>query len=484
MAIVLRGMTAEETAWLTDAMVRSGRRVDLSDPWAGRRWGSTAPAASATRSRSCWRRWSPPAAWSCPRCRDAASATPAAPSTSSSRFPASGSALSADEFVAVLREVGCAIVGQTADIAPADKVLYALRDVTATIESVPLISASVMSKKIAEGSQALVLDVKCGRGAFMKTPAQALELARSLVAIGTANGVRTEAFVTAMDGPLGRTVGNALEIGECLEVLDGAGPADLRALVETLAARAVELAGRGRRTPARRGRMVRGGTRRRTGAGDAAGDGRRAGRRSGGDRRSGPVAAGPARRDVAAPAGRHGRRRRRRARSAGRRCCSGAGRARVGDPVDHAAGIRLRVGPGDRVAEGAPLLELHHNDAAGLAEARALAAEAVAFGSPPPPAGAGAGVGPPRWRDGALMTPSAHDGSAARQPETPICRIAWLQPRPSCAVAACDGADVAVVLGSGLGAFADRLERRRTRAVRRRFRTGRRRRWSATPACW
>ena len=139
--------------------------------------------------------------------------------------------------------MGCCLISQTKDIAPADKKLYALRDVTATIESIPLISSSVMSKKIAEGSDALVLDVKCGSGAFMKTADQARSLAQSLVAIGRANGMRTEAFITSMDAPLGNAVGNALEIAECVETLQGKGPADLEAVVVRLASRMVELGG-------------------------------------------------------------------------------------------------------------------------------------------------------------------------------------------------------------------------------------------------
>jgi pyrimidine-nucleoside phosphorylase len=380
MAIVLRGMSPGETADLTDAMVRSGRRVDLSSlarPTVGKHsTGGVGDKVSIVLA---------PAVAACgavmPKMSGRGLGHTGGTLDKLESIPGFRVALSAEEFVGVLGRVGCAIVGQTADIAPADKVLYALRDVTATIESVPLISASVMSKKLAEGSRALVLDVKCGRGAFMKTLDEALELARSLVAIGTAHGVRTEAFVTGMDGPLGRAVGNALEIAECVEVLNGGGPDDLRALVETLGARAVELAGcatgpddalakikavlaDGRAREVLRAMVAAQG-------GDVAVIDDPAGL---------PRAArvttvvAPAEAVVAAVD----------AEAIGRAAVLlGAGRDRAGDPVDHAAGIRVEVRPGDRVERGAVLLALHYNDNARIEAARTLAESAIAFGTPP-----------------------------------------------------------------------------------------------------
>jgi pyrimidine-nucleoside phosphorylase len=143
----------------------------------------------------------------------------------------------------VVGEVGCSIIGQTDRLAPADRKLYALRDVTGTVPSIPLITASIMSKKLAEGAESLVFDVKCGRAAFMRTPDDARALAHSLIRVGRALNRKTAALITAMDQPLGRTAGNAVEVAEAIDTLKGGGPADTRRLTLELTAQMTVLGG-------------------------------------------------------------------------------------------------------------------------------------------------------------------------------------------------------------------------------------------------
>jgi thymidine phosphorylase len=239
-----------------------------------------------------------------------------------------------------------------------------------------------MSKKIAEGSDAVVLDVKCGSGAFMKTDGDALALARSLVSIGTANGVRTEAFITAMAAPLGRAVGNALEIVECIETLQGNGPKDLETVIATLASRMVVIAGRaGDAAEAEqqvRRALASGAALEKFAAMVAGQDGDAA------------VVADPSRLPRAAHtrsvnASRDGYLATLDAELVGRSSMLlGAGRDRVDAVIDPAAGIVLQRKPGDRVAAGEPVLTLYYNDAERLDDAIRLAERAITIAETPP----------------------------------------------------------------------------------------------------
>jgi pyrimidine-nucleoside phosphorylase len=381
MAIVLKGMTDEETGWLTDAMARSGDRVDLSDI-PGVKVGKHSTGGVGDKVSLVLA----PVAAACgvvvPKMSGRGLGHTGGTLDKLESIPGFRIGLSIGEFKQVLREIGTSIIGQTGSLAPADKTLYALRDVTATVESIPLISASIMSKKLAEGSNALVLDVKCGDGAFMKDVEQATRLARSMVAIGTQAGVRTEAFITDMDAPLGRAIGNALEVKECLKVLAGTGPADLTAVATRLASRMLILGAVETDEHAARARVDAA-----IASGKALERFARLVERQGGDPRivedDARLPTAPSRETVRS--GRSGFVTRTRAEALGRASnVLGAGRTRVADPIDHAVGLIVLVKPGDRVTEGDPLVDIHHRHGIGLEVAVALCRGAIEIGDSAP----------------------------------------------------------------------------------------------------
>lgn len=369
MAVFFRGMSPAELAVWTDAMIRSGRRLDLSSvPMPTVDKHSTGGVGDKI---------------SLPLCPLVAACGVAVPQLSGrglghtggtldklEAIPGIRTALSGDEFVSQLAEIGAVICAAGPDLAPADRKLYALRDVTGTVESIPLIASSIMSKKIAEGTSGLVLDVKFGSGAFMREVDRARELARTMVGLGDAHGVRTVALLTDMDTPLGRTAGNGLEIRETLEVLEGGGPADVVEITLALAREMLALAGVDA-DPA-----------------DALRDGRAMDRwrtmirAQGGD----PDAPLPVARHIEeVRAERDGVVERVDALAVGIAAWRlGAGRARKEDPVSAAAGVVLHVAQGDRVRAGQTLAELHADDAAHLESGREVFRSAIRVGDTPP----------------------------------------------------------------------------------------------------
>lgn len=363
MAILLNGMTGPEIARWTAAMIASGERLDLS---AVRRPTVDKHSTGGVGDKI-----------TLPLTPLVAACGAAVPQLSGRGLGHTGGTLdklesipgwratvSNDEFITQLDDVGAVICAAGAGLAPADRKLYALRDVTGTVEAIPLIASSIMSKKIAEGTGALVLDVKVGSGAFMKSVDQARELARTMVELGGAHGVRTVALLTDMSTPLGLAIGNAVEVTESVEVLAGGGPADVVELTLALAREMLDAAGLPDADPAaalRDGRAM---------------DSWRAMiRAQGGD----PDAPMPEAREVeVVRAERDGHVAAVDAYAMGVAAWRlGAGRARKEDPVSVPAGVVLHKRPGDAVRAGDALYELRAEDATRIPAALAEAVDAV-----------------------------------------------------------------------------------------------------------
>jgi pyrimidine-nucleoside phosphorylase len=293
-------------------------------------------------------------------------------------IPGMRTGLSLTDARAQVERIGCAMLGQTPEIAPADRKLYALRDVTGTVESIPLIAASIMSKKLAEGLNGLVLDVKTGSGAFIPDPARAIELASTMIGLGEAHGCPTVALLTAMDRPLGRACGHTLEVEEALEGLQGRGPEDLMEVTYALAGEMLLLVGAAKdRADARR--RLEGSVH----SGKALETFGRVIEAQGGDRsvvddpailpQAGAVEVYRAPRNGVVTAVEP--------RRIGRAILElGGGRVRIEDRIDPAVGFVITVKPGDQVYSGDPIASVFARDDAGVTSGLAALAEAIAIG--------------------------------------------------------------------------------------------------------
>ena len=372
MAIYFRGLDQSELRAWTAAMVDSGERLDLA--------GAGRPTVDKHSTGGVGDKVSlilAPLVASCgaavPQLSGRGLGHTGGTLDKLESIPGWRAALSPAEMISVLRETGCVICAAGPGLAPVDRHLYALRDVTATVESIPLIASSIMSKKIAEGTAALVLDVKVGSGAFMREEADARRLAQTMVTLGGEQGVATSALLTRMDVPLGRAVGNAVEVEEAVATLHGEGQPDVVEVTLALAREMLRLAGIDEDPAA------------------ALADGRalRAYRAmisaQGGDPDAPLPVAAHSRPALLAPE--DGWLRALDARAVGEAAWRlGAGRARKEHPVDPAAGVLCLAKPGDRVGRGQPVVELRTNDESRFRRADAALAGAIEIGAEPPPA--------------------------------------------------------------------------------------------------
>jgi thymidine phosphorylase len=370
MAIYFRGLSAVELRAWTKAMIDSGERLDLTgvgrptvDKHSTGGVGDKVSLILAPLVAACGA--------AVPQLSGRGLGHTGGTLDKLESIPGWRASLSPAEMRVVLHDIGCVISAAGAGLAPADRRLYALRDVTGTVESIPLIASSIMSKKIAEGTGALVLDVKVGNGAFMRAEADARLLAQTMVTLGEENGVRTSALLTRMDTPLGRAVGNAVEVEEAVATLSGQGPPDLVEVTLALAVEMLRLAG--------------------VSADPAAvlADGsallryRAMIRAQGGDPDA-PLPVAQHTRTVAAPSA--GFLTRLDARGVGNAAWRlGAGRARKEDPVSAAAGVLCLAKPGDWVEMEQPLLELRTDDESRFEAALAALGNAIEIGPEGPP---------------------------------------------------------------------------------------------------
>jgi pyrimidine-nucleoside phosphorylase len=379
MAVMWRGLSSAETAALTDAMMRSGSVLDLSE-LPGVKVDKHSTGGVGDKTSLILTPIVAAGGLIVPMISGRGLGHTGGTLDKLESIPGFNVNLSPSEFMRVLKETGCVMAGQTAELVPADKKMYALRDVTGTVESAPLICASIMSKKLAEGIDALVLDVKTGSGAFMKKPEDAEHLARMMVATGRRMGKKMAAFITDMDQPLGRAVGNSLEVAECLEILGGACQPmseDLRFLSLELAAWMFFLGGRvagvddGRKLAEE---MIT--------SGEALAKFRDLCRLQGATDLSRLPLAKFTAQFAAATDGFIVRIQCEQVGMAS--LVLGGGRSKQDDVIDHAVGLELHKKLGDAVQAGEPIATVHYDDPARLPETLRLLQDAYSIGPKPP----------------------------------------------------------------------------------------------------